>query len=130
MKTIQLNRKSKIETCRELSSHDVYYISFLTGHVRCVNDSSLRHDIQDFNTMEWGDHWTDMEGQNYMARDVIESYGAVYMDVASMTNFRRDGHMGLRGHSSVDEVDCVHYCAPGPIDTWVQVLYNILFRIM
>lgn len=105
-------------------------VSFVAGHVRCVNDSTLEHKEQDFNTMEWGDHWTDMEGQNYMAREVIESFGAVYMDVATMTNFRADGHMGTRDRGKESESDCVHYCEPGPIDTWVQVLYNILLRIL
>jgi len=44
----------------------------------------------------------------------------VFMDVEYQTSLRPDGHFGwMEG-----KYDCLHYCAPGPMDTWVQMLFN------
>jgi len=26
-------------------------------------------------------------------------------------------------------MDCLHYCHPGPIDSWVELLYNMLKKL-
>lgn len=44
------------------------------------------------------------------------------IDVVPSTAVRRDSHLGqFRG-----VVDCLHYCAPGPIDHWNEALLNAL----
>jgi len=45
------------------------------------------------------------------------------LDVVPATSLRADSHM-----SSTN--DCLHYCAPGPIDMWVELLYNAILRAL
>ncbi|CAI5493543.1 unnamed protein product [Closterium sp. Naga37s-1] len=68
--------------------------------------------------------WT----QNEMARGMAEELGIVYMDVDSMTALRPDGHKGWK--PSIQRLDCLHYCTPGPLDSWMDILYNTLLRTL
>ena len=43
------------------------------------------------------------------------------LDVTSSTMLRRDGHRVI-GHKGTE--DCLHYCEPGPIDSWVDLFYH------
>ena len=42
----------------------------------------------------------------------------LYVDVENITQSRIDGH-------SMPPEDCLHYCIPGPIDTWTMVMVQI-----
>ena len=44
-----------------------------------------------------------------------------FLDVTTSTMLRRDGHR-IIGHRGTE--DCLHYCEPGPIDTWVDLFYH------
>ncbi|RUO96274.1 hypothetical protein BC936DRAFT_142286 [Jimgerdemannia flammicorona] len=66
-------------------------------------------------------HWGEAKRQNAIAKEIIEAAGGVYIDVATMTNMRPDGHIGGQ--------DCLRYCIPGPLDAWMLVLYNV-FRML
>jgi len=48
--------------------------------------------------------------------------GGVWMDVFTMTELRPDWHL----HAG----DCLHYCAPGPIDAWVEIWMNMLQELL
>jgi hypothetical protein len=39
----------------------------------------------------------------------------LYLDVFTPTVLRADSHL-----------DMLHYCVPGPLDTWVELLSNVL----
>lgn len=67
--------------------------------------------------------WSKFREQNQLAKNLAELFGIVYMDVDAQTQFRADGHFGRNKKGTED---CLHYCMPGPIDTWVQLLYNML----
>ena len=49
----------------------------------------------------------------------VQSVGGLYLDVMGPTRLRHDSHLRPPG-------DCLHYCQPGPLDEWVNMLYNSL----
>ncbi|CAI5981386.1 unnamed protein product [Closterium sp. NIES-64] len=63
-------------------------------------------------------NWNKFAGQNEILKRLAEGVGGVYMDVNASAVWRADGH--------VSQKDCLHYCHPGPVDTWVQLLFNLL----
>ena len=54
----------------------------------------------------------------------------VLMDVSKMMQMRGDGHPGQYGHWPHEKVgfgiDCVHWCLPGPVDAWSELLLHLL----
>jgi len=58
------------------------------------------------------------------------------MQVTRMAGLRADGHPGAYMHpfpfagGARDKVpnDCVHWCLPGPIDTWNEILLQLVKR--
>ena len=66
--------------------------------------------------------WSRIPPQNPIVKREVHSIGGVYVDVAPMTALRADGKMG--------GVDCLHYCIPGPVDGWVQLILNTLLQLL
>ncbi|CAL5047673.1 unnamed protein product [Urochloa decumbens] len=69
------------------------------------------------------------------ARAKVAAAGAaaarmVLMDATSAMLLRPDGHPSRYGHWANQNVtlynDCVHWCLPGPIDVWNEMLFQIL----
>ncbi len=60
------------------------------------------------------------ERQNNLVKDLIDTYypHILYMDIYKLTMLRADSH-----------ADSLHYCHPGPINTWSRILYNIIYLI-
>ncbi|KAJ6804322.1 protein YLS7-like isoform X1 [Iris pallida] len=60
------------------------------------------------------------------------------MDITELAGYRHDGHAGpyrKRGANVAapeggrnGPEDCVHWCMPGPVDTWNEVLFEIIRR--
>nr|XP_051192872.1 protein trichome birefringence-like 19 isoform X3 [Lolium perenne] len=54
----------------------------------------------------------------------------VLMDVSEMMQMRADGHPGQYRHWPHEKVgfgiDCVHWCLPGPVDAWNELLLHLL----
>jgi hypothetical protein len=54
----------------------------------------------------------------------------VLLDVSEMMQMRGDGHPGQYGHWPHEKVgfgiDCVHWCLPGPIDAWSDLLLHLI----
>ncbi|CAN6178465.1 unnamed protein product [Urochloa humidicola] len=52
------------------------------------------------------------------------------MDVTGMMLHRPDGHPDRYGHGAGEhegfDIDCLHWCLPGPIDVWNELLFQIL----
>ncbi|GJP37757.1 hypothetical protein CLOM_g22174 [Closterium sp. NIES-68] len=67
-------------------------------------------------------HWDGYAAQNEILKRLAEGVGGVYMDVNASAVWRADGHVG--------RWDCLHYCHPGPVDTWVQLLHNMLIGLL
>ena len=67
-------------------------------------------------------HWDEFPSQNEAVRGLVGGYvNAVFWDVSAVTSQRADSH--LVGPKN----DCLHYCAPGPVDTWVEQLGRLLW---
>ena len=64
--------------------------------------------------------------QNSIVKPQVERVGGVYMDLDTITMARADGHLGYSWEKH--RRDCLHFCMPGPMDTWVQLLHNMLLR--
>jgi hypothetical protein len=54
----------------------------------------------------------------------------VLMDVSEMMQMRADGHPGQYRHWPHEKVgfgiDCMHWCLPGPVDAWNELLLHLL----
>jgi hypothetical protein len=52
------------------------------------------------------------------------------MDVTRMMLLRPDGHPDRHGHGGGEhdgfEIDCLHWCLPGAIDVWNDLLLHII----
>lgn len=68
-----------------------------------------------------------------IAKDLVEEVNGIYFDVEPMCEDRPDGHLAFgshNGNSTFATPDCLHYCNPGPLDTWVYLLYNVLSMLL
>ena len=65
--------------------------------------------------------WDKIAPQNLIARRLVEdpAVRGIFLDVLGPTELRHDAHM-------TPMRDCLHYCQPGPLDTWVVLFYNVL----
>ena len=72
----------------------------------------------DYTPVQWNEYtYSQFEHQNDLVRHLIASKypEIIFMGVARATNLRRDSHL-----------DALHYCLPGPVDHWVQSLFDVL----
>ncbi len=62
-------------------------------------------------------NWHKFHAQNQVIREFLLTHYpmVVQIDIKTPTVLRVDSHM-----------DGMHYCIPGPIDTWVKLMYNAL----
>ena len=71
--------------------------------------------------------WEENHQLNQAARWLAEAHGVAFIDVASPSMRRPDAARGLADTLSGSGVeDCVHFCPPGPYDTWSTLVYNLL----
>ncbi|CAI5975703.1 unnamed protein product [Closterium sp. NIES-64] len=96
------------------------------GHANCSGQKTPLKKRQDPGILPY--NWDKFARQNKLAEVIVKRYGAAYMDVDSMTALRADGHKEFV--PAVNKVDCLHYCHPGPLDGWVEHLYNTLSWLM
>jgi hypothetical protein len=65
-------------------------------------------------------------------RAIATAAGVSYLDISSIAATRPDMHLGTwrrwddRRPLAEDRRDCVHYCLPGPPDTFARLLFNQL----
>ncbi|CAI6006082.1 unnamed protein product [Closterium sp. NIES-64] len=91
------------------------------GHPHCwLHRKPLSGKLLDLPHDDW--HWDGFAAQNEILKNLTEGVGGVYMDVNASAVWRADGHVG--------RWDCLHYCHPGPVDTWVQLLFNMLLGLL
>lgn len=103
----------------------IVFRNTVPGHVNCSlyrEPMQKRLDVPDWAPYSWGSFLR----ENARAKSIVESFGMVYLDVYAQTQFRADGH---KGHNAKGTPDCLHYCFPGPVDTWIQLLYNTMAQL-
>jgi hypothetical protein len=96
----------------------ILYRSSPVGHPYCDDaDSPLPASLSDTEKRQLPFGWAEMDRRNAMARAIVEAAGGVYVDLAALVETRPDGHVGGN--------DCLRYCIPGPLDAWLDVLYQV-----
>ncbi|CAI5531682.1 unnamed protein product [Closterium sp. Naga37s-1] len=101
----------------------IVYRATAPGHLNCKDYNKPLFKRQNGSDLPF--HWGEFKVQNDAVRPVVEAMGGVFMDVDPLSALRPDGHRGL-----VEKMDCLHYCLPGPEDTWSEFLYNIVQRLV
>eukprot|EP01059_Diplonema_ambulator_P035028 TRINITY_DN8135_c0_g1_i1.p2 TRINITY_DN8135_c0_g1~~TRINITY_DN8135_c0_g1_i1.p2 ORF type:complete len:389 (+),score=63.32 TRINITY_DN8135_c0_g1_i1:1605-2771(+) len=86
--------------------------------------------------------WEAIFDRNEVAKEIFKAINASILDIEPMTTLRPDGHLAYNHpnnwryehgkaipnfvNESKRATDCLHYCTPGPMDTWSQLLMNML----
>ena len=112
-------------TTRELAQLAVFpphlfYRTAAAGHPGCSRRSKLFASAAEANasflsasrTYDWAEYGE----RNALARHIFRPLGFTLLDVEMPTSMRPDRH----------QVDCLHYCLPGPSMLWVQLMYASL----
>eukprot|EP00252_Welwitschia_mirabilis_P003373 TRINITY_DN13451_c0_g1_i1.p1 TRINITY_DN13451_c0_g1~~TRINITY_DN13451_c0_g1_i1.p1 ORF type:complete len:295 (-),score=8.97 TRINITY_DN13451_c0_g1_i1:199-1083(-) len=86
------------------------------GHKNCMSFEGPIADRQRLQEDKY--HWSEFKRQNALARKAVEEAAYVYVNADAVLNRRADGH--------INEKDCLHYCIPGPLDSLVELLFNVL----
>ena len=70
---------------------------------------------------DWPYHWGEFPAQNEALRELLarEHPRVLLLSVTGATALRADSHYGGK--------DCLHYCAPGPVDAWAEQLHRVLW---
>ncbi|GFP98903.1 protein altered xyloglucan 4-like [Phtheirospermum japonicum] len=67
-----------------------------------------------------------------IARSAGEESGNSFgvLDVTEIMSMRRDGHPGVhKGNKWMKDInDCIHWCLPGPVDVWNELLFELIKR--
>ncbi|CAI5508232.1 unnamed protein product [Closterium sp. Naga37s-1] len=101
----------------------IVYRATAPGHLNCKDYNKPLLKRQNGSDLPF--HWGEFKAQNEAVRPIVEAMGGVFLDVDPLSALRPDGHRGF-----VEKMDCLHYCLPGPEDTWSEFLYNIIQRLV
>ncbi|TVU28346.1 hypothetical protein EJB05_19861, partial [Eragrostis curvula] len=95
----------------------------------CLRTRPVRSDETSLPETEAAFHAAQVEEFRAVA-SADEAGRFVLMDVSQMMQMRGDGHPGQYGHWPHEKVgfgiDCVHWCLPGPVDAWSELLLHLL----
>ncbi|XP_062217817.1 protein trichome birefringence-like 20 [Phragmites australis] len=95
----------------------------------CLRTRPLRSNVTSLPQTEAAFHAAQVEEFRAAARG-SEAGQFMLLDVSEMMQMRGDGHPGQYGHWPHEKVgfgiDCVHWCLPGPIDAWSELLLHLL----
>ncbi|KAG1452135.1 hypothetical protein G6F55_008841 [Rhizopus delemar] len=114
-----------IATMKEIRKNNantlVIYRSSSIGHPFCDDASGPIESLTDdeYKLLPYG--WSEIKRRNAIAKAIIEGAGGVYVDLGALTDLRPDGHVGGQ--------DCLRYCIPGPLDSWIHVLYQVFLAL-
>ncbi|KAL3907875.1 MAG: hypothetical protein SGPRY_010016, partial [Prymnesium sp.] len=76
---------------------------------------------------EWTNDWRDLHLINQAARWAALESGIGFIDVGPLSAQRPDATMARYAKTPMSDggsEDCVHFCQPGPVDTWVTLIFN------
>uniref|UniRef100_A0A7S1Q2A0 Trichome birefringence-like C-terminal domain-containing protein n=2 Tax=Neobodo designis TaxID=312471 RepID=A0A7S1Q2A0_NEODS len=125
--------KHAAKLVRALFNGTVIWRTTYQGHPYCWKyDKPLTEELraEDFPTVPPYKRyrWAAIPGRNRFATRLWREAGAHILDVTRPTNLMPLGHLG-QNHPKFalrNTTDCLHYCAPGPYDTWSEMLMNLL----
>ena len=61
---------------------------------------------------------------NRIGAHLASAHGATYVSVAEPSIQRPDAARGMRSRTGAE--DCMHYRHPGPVDAWIELVFNAL----
>ncbi|KAG1178655.1 hypothetical protein G6F70_002888 [Rhizopus microsporus] len=117
--------KGLIETMKTIRKNNpntlVIYRSSSIGHPFCDDAEGPIEGLtdSDYKVLPFG--WSETKRRNLIAKTIIEGAGGVYVDLGALTDLRPDGHVGGQ--------DCLRYCIPGPLDSWMHILYQVFLAL-
>lgn len=84
------------------------------GHINCQLEKAPWSNLSNFNTQDKDIYkWRSMDTfNNFIVENLLTKYNVSYLDT-SLLKYRPDGH--FRG-TAYHEEDCLHFCAPGPLN--------------
>ncbi|XP_024015162.1 protein trichome birefringence-like 20 [Eutrema salsugineum] len=100
----------------------------------CLKTRPYRSNETELEGMNLETHNIQLDEFRIAKRDKNKSNGLKLrlLDVTKLMLLRPDGHPSRFGHKREDKVilynDCVHWCLPGPIDSWNDFLLEMLRR--
>ena len=113
----------------------LFWRTTLPGHAHCNSTTTLLSEryvvAQPLNgttqTSSYSAYgWQHVERQNALIRALLDSAPSLpieYLDAFELSNRRADRHQWYRRRAHGAPVrDCLHYCAPGPVDDWNALL--------
>uniref|UniRef100_A0A0D9VKJ3 Uncharacterized protein n=1 Tax=Leersia perrieri TaxID=77586 RepID=A0A0D9VKJ3_9ORYZ len=96
----------------------------------CLRTRPMRSNETGLPETEAAFHAAQVEEFSAAASDAAAAGRFLLMDVSEMMQMRGDGHPGQYGHWPHEKVgfgiDCVHWCLPGPVDAWNELLLHLL----
>lgn len=104
-----------------------YWNQISIGHINCHLETEPLQNIT-FLNVQSGDqyHWKYLEKFDELARELFLANNLSYFDMTPL-KYRADGHISSgEGMWNLNSYkygkDCLHYCAPGPLDIFSQAL--------
>jgi hypothetical protein len=93
---------------------------------------AVMSEVKEVTTHEYGPSYWHNVRLNEMARWLADRHGVSFLDIATTSFMRADDSLA-RGRNDAPSktagyanADCMHYCLPGVVDTFSQLLYNLL----
>ena len=115
------------ESWGDKRSERIFWRSTIVAHEQCQNATSPeKSSAGHFDTNQNPDYNTDeilLQDEFIVRPRFLESAlsNVTFLRIEPSTMLRKDGHRvtGRKG-----AVDCLHYCEPGPVDSWVELFYH------
>ena len=127
-----VNRTRQLASWLGTKSHKLIWRTGVPGHVDCGKYSAPLEpgSLAAYPQRDHRYHWDRIEPNDRIRARIFEETlpGRVrFLDAAALTRERPDQHL-LKGRFGGGSEDCLHYCLPGPIDTWNMVLARMLLE--
>lgn len=107
-------------------SERIFWRSTIVAHEQCQNVTSPDPPTSHFDTNRNPNYNTNeilLQDERIVRPHFLESSlnNVTFLRVETSTMLRKDGHrvVGRKGAE-----DCLHYCEPGPVDSWVELFYH------
>jgi hypothetical protein len=118
-----------------ISFPKVFWMQVSVGHVGCNRITKPLTSISDLNLETEFDiyHWKYLDLYNQIAKELFLKNNMSYFDMTPL-KYRADAHISSgEGNWTLDSFkngrDCLHYCAPGPLDFFSRAFLSHLFHI-
>ncbi|XP_057759003.1 protein YLS7 [Arachis stenosperma] len=81
-----------------------------------------------------------VKGFNHASKKATNGSKLLFMDITEAFSYRHDGHPGPFRNKDPNKItvrgpdgkpppqDCLHWCMPGPVDTWNEILFEMIKR--